>query len=165
MTQLRETLVGLVLLVFACNSSGDPAAHGGSVVSPAGSGAVTASPEASLAAASGGITVTELPACTRASTVVTDGGAPGCSSARTYLRCDVQTAVTEVCTSDDPKRCPDRAPADPSKPCELLCQANEYAVACGGPGPTILPIPEPPANCRALFSGPGGGMVWCCPCL
>ena len=42
------------------------------------------------------------------------------------------------------------------------CNADEYAVSCGGPGPAQPP--PLPSGCRSAVSGPGGSISGCCPC-
>jgi hypothetical protein len=166
MTQLRGWLVGFAVFVAgACGSSSPPAAHGGEVISAAGSGADPTSVENSLAAASGvvaGVAGADVPACKRDGALSPDAAAAACRSSRTYLRCDLGLGAAELCGSDDPHACPDGSPADH---CQMLCEPNEYFVACGSVGPAIPPAPEPAAGCRSLPAGPGGGVPYCCPCL
>ena len=57
---------------------------------------------------------------------------------------------------------PDAVPDETFSECEDQCDADEYAVECGGVGPA--PSPPLPAGCRSLLSGPGGGITGCCPC-
>jgi hypothetical protein len=98
-----------------------------------------------------------LPACTWP--VSLDDAAPRqCSAARAYVACDYPGGAGEDCMSNDPTTCPGAAGAS----CTDLCNADEYAVGCGGVGPA--PSPPIPSGCRGLPSGPGGGSLGCCPC-
>lgn len=96
----------------------------------------------------------------------TDARAGQCVAYRAYLSCK-ESNGGENCLSTDPARCLNNAYnayslIDAGSACTDLCSMQEYAVACGGPGPG--PWPGPPAGCRVLPSGPGGGSVSCCPC-
>jgi hypothetical protein len=93
-----------------------------------------------------------------------DGAIGQCVAARTYLACTASDGSGENCLSDDPTQCPGPNPVIGVTfgSCRDLCKTNEYAVACGGVGPG--PWPSPPAQCRTLPPGPGGGSVACCPC-
>jgi len=82
---------------------------------------------------------------------------------RAYLSCTAEDGSGETCLTDDVTHCPDASATGKSYPtCQNRCSTDEYAVACGGPGPG--PWPTPPAGCRVLTAGPGGGTVACCPC-
>jgi hypothetical protein len=108
-----------------------------------------------------------LPVCTWPGNLDSADASSGeCVAARVYLSCGGSAAVAEECLSNDPTQC---SPWDagaalgaPPTNCTNLCTPEEYAVACGGPGPG--PWPHPPAACRLLPSGPGGGYFACCPC-
>jgi len=100
-----------------------------------------------------------LPSCTWPASL--DDAAPRqCSAARAYLACQYPDGggYDYDCMSNDPSTCP----AAPGASCTDLCNADEYAVGCGGVGPA--PSPPLPTGCRGLPSGPGGGVVGCCPC-
>ena len=87
-----------------------------------------------------------------------------CIAARTYLACQGSNGGGENCLSNDPTQCPNPnlTAGVTFSDCNDQCHADEYAVGCGGPGPG--PYPAPPAGCRSLPSGPGGGTISCCPC-
>jgi hypothetical protein len=105
-------------------------------------------------------TSTALPACTwPAALDPPDVSTTACVAARTYLSCKLPNGGGEDCLSNDPTRCSGGI-AGPT--CTDLCNANEYAVACGGPGPAQPP--PLPSGCRSLLAGPGGGISGCCPC-
>jgi hypothetical protein len=90
-----------------------------------------------------------------------DASSRACRAARTIVSCGVPNGGGVICLSNDPTQCP----PDPNNvpgPCRAECKADEYAAACGGVGPG--PVPDPPAGCRPLFAGPGGGESFCCPC-
>jgi hypothetical protein len=106
-----------------------------------------------------------LPACGwPASLDPTDGSTGACVAARTYLACQGSNGDGLDCISNDLTQCPgpNRVVGETFSACKDECNANEYAVACGGPGPA--PPPAPPSGCRSLPSGPGGGSISCCPC-
>ena len=86
-----------------------------------------------------------------------------CVAGRAYLSCTAPDGSGEVCLTDDVTGCPEpNATGLHYGTCQNLCNAGEYALACGGPGPG--PWPTPPPECRPAFSGPGGGTASCCPC-
>jgi hypothetical protein len=87
-----------------------------------------------------------------------------CVAARVYISCEGSNGVVRECISNDPAQCPGPNPfAGVSfSHCTNKCNPDEYALACGAPGPG--PWPQPPAACRGLPSGPGGGSFSCCPC-
>jgi hypothetical protein len=93
-----------------------------------------------------------------------DGSIGQCVAARTYLGCAAADGSGENCLSDNPAQCPGPDPVVGVTfgNCQDLCKPSEYAVACGAAGPG--PWPSPPAGCRTLPPGPGGGSVACCPC-
>jgi hypothetical protein len=113
----------------------------------------------------GGVATASLPACSwPASLDPADGSMGQCVAARTYLACQGSNGGGEDCLSNNPTLCPGPNPVVgvTFSACKDQCNADEYAVACGGPGPGQWPAP--PAGCRGLPSGPGGGSVSCCPC-
>ncbi|HEX4352291.1 MAG TPA: hypothetical protein VHZ95_05240 [Polyangiales bacterium] len=94
-----------------------------------------------------------------------DGSAGQCKAARAYLTCQGSNGGGEGCLSNDLTQCPGPDPVigETFSACKDACAADEYAVACGGPGPG--PYPSPPAGCRdSSIANPGGGSVACCPC-
>jgi hypothetical protein len=93
-----------------------------------------------------------------------DGSTGACVAARLFLACQGSLGGGEGCLSNDPGQCPGPNPVagETFSACVDQCTAEEYAVACGGPGPG--PWPSPPDGCRSLPSSPGGGRVACCPC-
>jgi hypothetical protein len=106
-----------------------------------------------------------LPACGWPATLdPADGSTGQCVAARTYLECQGSKGGGEGCLSSDATQCPGPDPisGETFSACKDQCNADEYAVGCGGPGPG--PWPAPPAGCRGLPSGPGGGSLSCCPC-
>ena len=110
-------------------------------------------------------TVTTLPLCTwPASFDSADATTGKCRAARVYLSCQGSNGGAMECLSDNPTECPgpNVTPEVSYSECEDQCNADEYAVACGGVGPG--PWPRPPAACRTLPSNPGGGSVSCCTC-
>jgi hypothetical protein len=110
---------------------------------------------------------TTLPACSwPASLDAPDADTTQCVAARTYLSCTFASGIGEDCMSSSATRCPGTGPAvggaaGPAT-CTNLCNADEYAVGCGGPGPARPP--PLPSGCRNLPAGPGGGISGCCPC-
>lgn len=109
--------------------------------------------------------VTALPLCTWPATFDPADATPGqCRAARVYLSCKGSNGGGEECLSDNLVECPgpNVTPGVSYSNCENQCQPGEYALACGDAGPG--PWPQPPAVCRALPSGPGGGTFSCCPC-
>jgi hypothetical protein len=139
---------------------------GKSAQSDSGSGGTAQNgTDASAEDATGGGTTVGLPACTwPASLDAADGETGQCVAARAYLSCKGSNGGGELCLSNDPTQCPGLNPIVGTTffGCVDQCAADEYAVGCGGPGPG--PWPQPPAGCRSLPSGPGGGSVLCCPC-
>jgi hypothetical protein len=79
--------------------------------------------------------------------------------------CAVSGGGGEECLTDDPRGCPGgSAVVDASgTSCVNQCTAIEYAIGCGGSGPTQAP--QPPVACRAVGVIPGGVQFFCCPCL
>ena len=136
--------------------------------SPGASGADASTPPSGPDASAVGVTsggTAPLPACSwPASLDPADGATGQCGAARMYLACKGSNGGGEECLSNDPAQCPGPNPivGTTFSACTDQCDAGEYAVACGGPG--LGPWPTPPAGCRALPSGPGGGSVACCPC-
>jgi len=121
--------------------------------------------------------------CQSSATTMSDGGVAGlpqcnwpasfdsadatdgqCWAARVYLSCKGSNGGGMACMSNSPTECPgpNATPGVSYSNCENQCSSGEYALACGNPGPG--PWPQPPATCRMLPSGPGGGSVSCCPC-
>ena len=112
-----------------------PACSGGRCISNAGQDAEPA-----------GAGTTTLPACTWPSERQKGAAArTTCAPSRAYVSCTLSGGVTEHCLSDTATSCPGVPPFDP---CKDECRSEEYAVACGGVGSG--PIPEPPADCRAI---------------
>ena len=71
-----------------------------------------------------------------------------CVAARAYLACKGSKGDTELCSSSDLTQCPgpDAVPDETFSECEDQCDADVYAVECGGVGPA--PSPPLPAGCR-----------------
>lgn len=106
-----------------------------------------------------------LPACTWSPSFEPATAAPGqCRAARTYLSCQGAKGDGMSCLSTNVTECPGQntTPGMSYSECADQCHSDEYALACGGLGPG--PWPQPPAACRTLPSGPGGGSISCCPC-
>jgi hypothetical protein len=123
------------------------------------------SSESQATNAQGTDAVTGLQACSWPAAVDAANVTAGqCVAARARLSCKGSNGGGEECLSSDAMHCPDSntTPGVTYSDCTNLCQPDEYALACGGPGPG--PWPEPPAACRTLPSGPGGGTISCCPC-
>jgi hypothetical protein len=94
-----------------------------------------------------------------------DSTAPGaCETGRAQLSCTFASGAGCDCVTDDTS-CEGCGP-NTSATCVNKCTANEYAVACGGPPPPngSFTYAAPPAGCRGLSFGPGGGGFYCCPC-
>jgi hypothetical protein len=85
---------------------------------------------------------------------------------RFLLECAIAGGVTEDCLSNDAMGCtgPNQV-AGAVIGCTNLCATDEYGLSFGGVGP-VAPPPsiDLPAGCRSALSGPGGGMLTCCPC-
>jgi hypothetical protein len=86
--------------------------------------------------------------------------------ARYFLQCGPGNDITGLCLSDDPTACqgPNAIPH-----CTDQCEADEYAVSCGGPpvldaDGSVQPTPLPPSACRSMGGTPGGNVFYCCPC-
>ena len=106
-----------------------------------------------------------LPACAWSADFETANASPGqCRAARSYLSCHGSNGGGLLCLSSSATECPgpDQTPGVSYSECANQCHTDEYALACGDVGPG--PWPQPPATCRPLPSGPGGGSVSCCPC-
>jgi hypothetical protein len=107
-----------------------------------------------------------LPACTwPASLDPTDSSTGQCAAYRTFLSCKGSNGGGEGCLSNDPTQCPGPNPVVgvTFSGCEDQCNADEYAVGCGGVGPAG-PSAQLPAGCRSLPPNPGGVLFGCCPC-
>jgi hypothetical protein len=150
------------------SACGGPSAQGGTPddrvsvsVEDSDASAVDGSPNGAAAAS------TPTAACGWPATLAGLGEVAGnrCVAGRVYLSCSGSTGGGELCLSDDSTRCPGPNPVvgETFSNCQDQCHSEEYGVACGGPGPGLYP--DPPAGCRQLPSGPGGGTVWCCPCF
>jgi hypothetical protein len=127
--------------------------------------ASTSTPDASVGDAAPGDA--SLPACSWLAIYdPTDASSERgqCVAARVYLSCSGSNGGGEDCMSNDPMHCPgpDLTPGVTYSNCQNQCRSDEYALGCGGPGPG--PWPQPPATCRSLLAGPGGGTSACCPC-
>jgi hypothetical protein len=87
-----------------------------------------------------------------------------CVAARALLSCQGSNGSGEGCLSNDPMQCPSQnhTPGVTYSACQDQCNADEYAVACGGPGPASSV--SPPDGCRQLLATPGGVVYVCCPC-
>jgi hypothetical protein len=164
-SHMRLLTLTLGLLFAACNgnvnvvdgslqgSGGDGAHASSSGTGGSGLGSTVHSSQSTTTSAS-------LPACTWPSSLDSpDAGQ--CAAARMYLNCQFPGGGGMACMSNNASYCPGNA-LDTSLTCVNQCNANEYAVGCGGPGPA--PSPPLPGGCRGLPSGPGGGVSGCCPC-
>jgi hypothetical protein len=105
-----------------------------------------------------------LPACGMPKIDQGDAAPGQCKVDRTLLSCLLPDGSSEICTSDNPASCPDLGVAA-IQSCIDRCAANEYAIACGAPGPSSGNF-APPAvlNCHATVYTPGGVVFYCCPC-
>jgi hypothetical protein len=93
-----------------------------------------------------------------------DSSVGQCVAAQAYLSCRGSNGGGLDCLSNNLTECPgpNFTPGVSYSNCENQCHSDEYALACGSAGPR--PWPQPPAVCRSLPSGPGGGSISCCPC-
>ena len=93
-----------------------------------------------------------------------DAGDGQCWAAHAYLACGSSNGAGMTCMSNSLTECPgaNLMQGVSYSGCKNQCNLDEYALACGEPGPG--PWPQPPASCRTLPSGPGGGSFSCCPC-
>jgi hypothetical protein len=98
-----------------------------------------------------------LPQCHWPAELSADASTPHCAAARALVSCDLGGGVTEEGLSDDPSRCSGGSAG------QSQCADDEYAAACGAPGPARAP--DPPAGCRAKFLTPANTALFCCPCL
>jgi hypothetical protein len=160
---IQQHSIGLaVFALISMSACGSDSAQSGSRSGvDAGTNGTAASPDGQ----SGGNTAA-LPACGWPASLNAVAGAVGqCKAARTFLSCQGSKGDVEGCLSDNATQCPDAAPivGETFSACTDQCEADDYAVACGGPGPG--PWPAPPAGCRDLPSNPGGGSTSCCPCV
>jgi Transposase len=97
--------------------------------------------------------------CRHAATV--GDGTPGaCGAARAYIDCEYPNGAGCGCMTDSTTCSGCGAGAT----CTDKCGANEYAVSCGGIGPSA-PSADPPAACRFAAAIPAGIEYYCCPCL
>ncbi|MGO8992391.1 MAG: hypothetical protein ACLQVI_03620 [Polyangiaceae bacterium] len=100
-----------------------------------------------------------------------DAGPWGWDVARYLLVCNLGSG-DEECMSNDASTCPSTFGATGTPlDCVNQCNANEYAVAAGGPpqqlpdGGFTLPVtPSLPAACRSVGAVPSGASYSCCPC-
>ena len=146
-------------------SGPDSSADGPQSGSPSEENSQAQSGPDSSADAPGGGDMEALPACRWPATLdPADGSTGQCVAARAYLSCQGSNGGGEGCLSNDKTKCPGPNPVvgETFPACKDECNPDEYAVACGGPGPG--PWPAPPAECRGLPNGPGGGSLSCCPC-
>jgi hypothetical protein len=107
-----------------------------------------------------------LPACTwPASLDPTDSDTDQCKAYRTFLSCKGSNGGGEGCLSNDATQCPGGDPVVgvTYSDCQDQCNADEYAVGCGGIGPAGPSVPLP-ASCRSIAPNPGGVLFGCCPC-
>jgi hypothetical protein len=91
---------------------------------------------------------------------VDDGGPGACRVGMHSLRC-TESDVTCLCVTDG-----DSCNQCAASTCHDVCNADEYALVCGG-----LPTPDAPFDyasapdgCRSLGVTPGGSEFFCCPC-
>jgi hypothetical protein len=89
-----------------------------------------------------------------------DGGPGACHVGKRNLQC-ISGEITCACVADG-----DGCDGCPGATCHDVCNANEYAAACGGP-----PVPDasfqytnPPEVCRTVGVTPAGSAFYCCPC-
>lgn len=94
-----------------------------------------------------------------------DASDGSCWAARAYVTCSASSGGGLACMSDSLTECPANTllPGVSYSGCKNQCNWDEFALACGGPGPGDG-TSEPPVNCRTLPSGPGGGSFSCCRC-
>jgi hypothetical protein len=91
-----------------------------------------------------------------------DASVNGCTAARALLSCGQDGGESEICLSDNLVGCPGPQPSW-AAPCTDHCGTSEYALACGGIGPTA-PTYVPPPACRFAGAVPAGIAYYCCPC-
>lgn len=107
-----------------------------------------------------------LPACAWPARLDDLDAAVGtCHAARRMLTCELSGGATQGCLSDD-AQCPAEGSGSPVKPCEDVCQPDEYAAACGAIGaigPSTVQD-DPPVGCHDAMPTPGGVVFYCCPC-
>jgi hypothetical protein len=147
----RNVLACLVLT--ACGGATAP-----SQKNSASSDALTSSDSSTAAAETGAAE------CTRA-TELDDAGAGACSVALAYVECTYPSGAGCGCLSDDPTACPGCGPSEGAT-CKNHCNANEYAVACGGPPSpnSNVVYQDAPDACVGASYTPAGVVFACCPC-
>jgi hypothetical protein len=98
-------------------------------------------------------------------TALDDGGPGACSVALAYLECTYPSGAGCGCLSDDPTACPGCGPSEGAT-CKNHCNANEYAVACGGPPSpnSNVVYQDVPDACVGASYTPAGVVFACCPC-
>jgi hypothetical protein len=106
-------------------------------------------------------TGTDAPTDTASDTLAEACGvqAANCTEAHAMLECTSDSGSAEGCLSDA-GGCEG---SDPSAVCTNQCTPNEYAAACGSPGPSSNDTP-PSTKCRSVLITPGGVAFYCCPC-
>jgi hypothetical protein len=91
-----------------------------------------------------------------------DGKPGACGVGRALLDCEFPNGAGCGCVTNN-ATCDGCA----GSTCTDTCDANEYAVSCGGigPGDPSITYADPPAACRFASANPGGIAYYCCPCL
>ncbi len=94
-----------------------------------------------------------------------------CQASRAYVQCTGSDGTFEGCPSDYLTQCgsgPNMNGPVTYSDCQDQCAADEYALDCGGIGPTqadaSAPASNPPAACHMVSASPGGTVLYCCPC-
>ena len=95
---------------------------------------------------------------------LSDGGPHACVVGKQYVTCDSPSGRGCACVTDDAS-CADCA-APVGSTCQNNCEANEYALGCGGllPGDASFTAPVIPPGCHVIDSSFSGEGYYCCPC-
>lgn len=85
-----------------------------------------------------------------------------CLATRTLLSCALPGGATDLCASNNPRRCETNNPPG-ADDCHAECAENEFAATCSG-GLLGGAIPDPPAGCHVAEVTPANTAFYCCPC-
>lgn len=99
-----------------------------------------------------------------------DSGVRACVVGQAHVQCYFSSGAGYGCLSDDPTTCSIFGPENGAT-CTNDCEANEYAVSCGGPPKYTSPdgsigfsYQEVPEVCKIIVGNPSGNVIACCPC-